>query len=142
MRTNSYYIVAVGILLMLTVMPVRAHHAFSSEFDADKPVTLVGPVTKLEWVNPHTWIHVDVTGPDGKVETWMIEAGSPNVLLRRGFNKSMLQIGTVIHISGFQAKGGTNKANGGEMTLPDGRKLLISSTGTGAPGDKDDEKKK
>ena len=139
MRTRSY-LVSFGIIVIvvLAVIPARAHHAFSSEFDSDKPVNLVGPVSKLEWVNPHAWIHVDVTRPDGKVETWMIETGSPNVLLRRGFNKSMVQIGTVISVKGFAAKGGTLKANGGEMTLPDGRVLLIGSTGTGAP----DEKKK
>ena len=135
MRSHSV-IVIVGILSILTVMPVRAHHAFSSEFDADKPVNLSGAVSKLEWVNPHAWIHIDVTGEDGKVETWMIETGSPNVLLRRGFNKSMVQIGTIIRIKGFAAKGGSHKANGGEMTLPDGKVLLIGSTGTGAPDEK------
>jgi len=135
MRSSSYFVI-VGIVSILTAMPVRAHHAFSSEFDADKPVNLSGAVSKLEWVNPHAWIHIDVTGPDGKVETWMIETGSPNVLLRRGFNKSMVEIGTVLRIKGFAAKGGTRKANGGEMTLPDGRVLLIGSTGTGAPEEK------
>ncbi len=135
MRTISY-MVTVSLVLILTVMPARAHHAFSSEFDADKPVSLVGAVSKLEWVNPHAWIHVDVTGSDGKVETWMIETGSPNVLLRRGFNKSMLQIGTVIRVRGFAAKGNSHKANGGDMTLPDGRTLLIGSAGTGAPDPK------
>jgi hypothetical protein len=135
MRTHSSML-TVGLVLILTVMPARAHHAFSSEFDADKPVNLTGAVSKLEWVNPHAWIHVDVTGTDGKVETWMIETGSPNVLLRRGFNKSMVQIGTVITVKGFAAKGGSRKANGGEMTLPDGRVLLIGSTGTGAPEEK------
>lgn len=135
MRTISY-MATVSLVLILTVMPARAHHAFSSEFDADKPVSLVGAVSKLEWVNPHAWIHVDVTGSDGKVETWMIETGSPNVLLRRGFNKSMLQIGTVIRVRGFAAKGNSHKANGGDMTLPDGRTLLIGSAGTGAPDPK------
>ena len=138
MRTQSYlsFMAAVGILTIAAVSPVRAHHAFSSEFDTDKPVILEGPVSKLEWVNPHAWIHIDVKGPDGKVETWMIETGSPNVLLRRGFNKSMVEIGTVVRVKGYAAKGGTRKANGGEMTLPDGRTLLIGSTGTGAPEEK------
>jgi len=140
MRVRSYIgvPVAIGVAAILNCVPARAHHAFSSEFDQDKPVNLVGPVTKLEWMNPHAWIHIEVSGPDGKKETWMIEAGSPNVLLRRGFNKSMVEIGTVIRVKGFAAKGGSRKANGGEMTLPDGRTLLIGSTGTGAP----DEKKK
>jgi len=128
--------VAVGVAAILSDVPARAHHAFSSEFDQDKPVNLVGPVTKLEWMNPHAWIHIEVSGPDGKKETWMIEAGSPNVLLRRGFNKSMVQVGTVIRVKGYAAKGGSRKANGGEMTLPDGRVLLIGSTGTGAPEEK------
>ncbi len=135
MRATSYLpIICVGFIL--TVMPVQAHHAFSSEFDADKPVNLEGAVSKLEWVNPHAWIHIDVKGPDGNVETWMIEAGSPNVLLRRGFNKSMVTVGTVIRVKGFAAKGGTHKANGGEMTLPDGRTLLLGSPDSGAPDDK------
>ena len=140
MRAHSSIgvLAAVGIVAILSGMSVRAHHAFSSEFDSDKPVNLEGSVSKLEWVNPHAWIHIDVKAPDGKVETWMIETGSPNVLLRRGFNKSMVNIGTVIRVKGFAAKGGSRKANGGEMTLPDGRTLLIGSTGTGAP----DEKKK
>ena len=135
MRGTSYFII-VGVGLILTVAPVRAHHAFSSEFDADKPVNLEGVVSKLEWVNPHAWIHMDVKGADGKAETWMIEAGSPNVLLRRGFNKTMLPIGTAIRVKGFAAKGGTHKANGGEMTLPDGRTLLLTSPDSGAPEEK------
>jgi hypothetical protein len=135
MHTPSY-LMTIAVVGLLAVAPARAHHAFSSEFDTDKPVSLEGPVTKLEWMNPHAWIHLDVKGPDGKVETWMIETGSPNVLLRRGFNKSMVEIGTVIRVKGFAAKGGSRKANGGEMTLPDGRVLLIGSTGTGAPEDK------
>ncbi len=132
MRT-TLYIVTVGAWLILAVMPVRAHHAFSAEFDADRPVALVGAVSKVEWVNPHAWIHIDVTGPDAKVETWMIEVGSPNVLLRRGFNKTMLQIGEVVHVKGFGAKDGSPKANGGEMTLPDGRTLLLTTPSSGAP---------
>jgi hypothetical protein len=137
MRAHSSigFLAAVGIVSILGGLPARAHHAFSSEFDADKPVNLEGPVTKLEWMNPHAWIHMNVKTPDG-TETWMIETGSPNVLLRRGFNKSMVEIGTVIRVRGFAAKGGTRKANGGEMTLPDGRTLLIASTGTGAPEEK------
>lgn len=135
MRAASF-IPAVGIVLLLAGSSTRAHHAFSSEFDSNKPVDLKGAVSKLEWVNPHAWIHIDVPGSDGKVETWMIEAGSPNVLLRRGFSKSMVPVGTVIRVKGFAAKGGTRKANGGEMTLPDGRTLLLTSPDSGAPEEK------
>jgi Family of unknown function (DUF6152) len=132
MRATSYLAI-VAIVAILFVMPAHGHHAFSAEFDADKPVDLQGSVSRLEWVNPHAWIHLDVKGADGKVETWMIEAGSPNVLLRRGFNKSMLPVGTAIRVKGFAAKGNSRKANGGEMTLPDGRILQLASPDSGAP---------
>jgi hypothetical protein len=123
-------------LLVLAAASVSAHHAFAAEFDATKPITLKGTVTKMEWINPHSWIHVDVTGPDGKVVSWMIEGGAPNALLRRGFTKESLPAGTVILIEGYQAKNGTHKANGRDLTLPDGKKLFVGSSGTGAPGEK------
>ena len=135
MRAISY-IGAIGIGIILAVGTTRAHHAFSAEFDADKPIDFSGAVSKLEWVNPHAWIHLDVKMPDGKTETWMIEAGSPNVLLRRGFNKSMVPVGTVIRVKGFAAKGAARKANGGEMTLPNGRVLLLTSPDSGTPEEK------
>jgi len=138
MRTRSS-MAAAGVGLLLSVTPVWAHHAFTAEFDADKPVTLEGPVTKVEWVNPHAWIYVDATGPDGSADTWMIEVGSPNVLLRRGFSKDLLPIGTLVRVRGFAVKDGSHKANGGDLTLPDGRTILVGSLGTGAPYD---EKKK
>src|ERR1039458_2976774 len=115
--------------------PAWAHHAFAAEFDAKRPVHLVGVVSKVELINPHAWIHVDVKGPDGKVTTWMVEAGSPNVLLRRGFSKATVAPGTPGVVEGYQSKDGSNRANGRDITLPDGTKLFLGSSGTGAPYD-------
>jgi hypothetical protein len=124
---------AAAVGLALAVAPLYAHHAFSSEFDADKPLNLAGTVSKVEWVNPHAWIHVEVKKPDGQVEEWMIEGGTPNTLMRRGVSRDTLKIGTEVKISGYQAKDGSNRANGRDITYPDGRKLFLGSTGTGAP---------
>ena len=136
MRTG---LAAVGVfaVLFLTALPAWSHHAFGAEFDAKRPVKLRGVVTKMEWINPHAWMHVDVKDADGKVISWMIEAGTPNTLFRRGFTKDSLKIGTEVLVDGYQAKDGSNTANGRDVTLPDGRKLFIGSSGTGAP---DDEK--
>jgi hypothetical protein len=112
-----------------------AHHAFSAEFDANRPIQLRGTVVKMEWVNPHTWIHVDVKQKDGKTERWMIEGGPPNSLLRRGFTKASLLAGTEVFIEGFQAKDRSRKANGRDVTFPNGSKLFLGSSGTGAPKD-------
>jgi len=110
-----------------------AHHAFAAEFDANKPVNFKGKITKMEWVNPHTWLHVDVSGEGVKVENWAVEAGTPNVLFRRGFTKESLLPGTEIAIDGYQAKDGSHRANGRDLTFTDGRKLFLGSSGTGAP---------
>jgi hypothetical protein len=128
-------VVVAGASLLLNVAKLPAHHSFAAEFDAHRPVKLRGTVTKMEWINPHAWIHIDVKGPDGKVVTWMVEAGTPNTLFRRGFTKNSLAPGTEIIVEGYQAKDGSNKANGRDVTLPDGRKLFLGSSGTGAPDD-------
>ena len=134
MRTKLTVVVAVA-GLFLNAVPVWAHHAFAAEFDAKRPVKLRGTVTKMEWINPHAWIHIEVKTPDGKAVTWMIEAGTPNTLFRRGFTKDSLARGTEILVDGYQAKDGSNRANGRDVTFPDGRKLFLGSSGTGAPYD-------
>jgi hypothetical protein len=138
---RTYVLVGVaGISLTLAAAPLRAHHAFSSEFDADKPLKLEGAVTKTEWINPHAWIHIEVKKPDGKSEEWMIEGGTPNTLMRRGVSRETLKIGTPVVVTGYQAKDGSKRANGRDITYPDGRKLFLGSTGTGAPYDRDAKK--
>lgn len=115
------------------IVPAFAHHAFAAEYDAKKHVILKGTVTKMEWINPHTWIHADVKMPDGTVENWAIEAGTPNVLFRRGLTKNSLLPGTEIQVDGYQAKDGSHRANGRDLTLPNGETLFLGSSGTGAP---------
>jgi hypothetical protein len=132
MRINVAIGVAVASLLV-NAAPVFAHHAFAAEFDAKKPVKMRGTVTRMEWINPHAWIHIDVKETDGKVIQWMIEAGTPNTLFRRGFTKDSLAVGTEILVDGYQSKDGSNRANGRDVTFPDGRKLFLGSSGTGAP---------
>ena len=127
--------VVAGICVWLvgTAVPVVAHHAFAAEFDADSPVEFSGTVTKVEWINPHVWIHLDVKKDDGTLENWAFEAGTPNVLFRRGFTRNSLLPGTDVLVDGYQAKDGTNRANGRDITLADGTKLFLGSSGTGAP---------
>jgi uncharacterized protein DUF6152 len=122
-------------LAVLTAAPVSAHHAFAAEFDANRPIKLTGTVTKMEWINPHTWIHIDVKRPNGTVERWAIEGGPPNALFRRGFNRDSLPTGIEIVVEGFQAKDGSRKGNGRDVTFADGRRLFLGSSGTGAPSD-------
>jgi DNA/RNA endonuclease YhcR with UshA esterase domain len=123
-----------GALLVLAgAAQALAHHSFSGEFDINRPIQLTGTVARVEWINPHAWIHVDVKKPDGTIETWAIETGTPNTLLRRGLRRQDLPAGTEVKVTGYQARDGTAKANGTNVTLPDGRALFIGSGGPGAP---------
>ena len=125
----------VGLFVVVTAAPALAHHAFAAEFDASKPVSFSGKITRMEWVNPHSWLHVDVMQADGTVEAWMVEGGPPTSLLRRGFTKRDLPIGAEVQVEGYLSKDGSNKANGRDITFADGRKLFMGSSGTGAPRD-------
>ena len=128
-------VVLVGLALLAAAVPVLAHHAFSAEFDATKPVRLRGTITRMEWINPHAWMHIDVTRDDGSVESWMVEAGPPGALVRRGWRKDSVQPGTEVVVEGYQALDGGQRANGRDVTFPDGTKLFAGSSGTGAPID-------
>jgi hypothetical protein len=137
MRTKLFSVVAgAAFVVAVAAAPVIAHHSFAAEFDAKKPVKMTGTVVKMEWINPHSWIHIDVKKADGTVERWMVEGGAPNALLRRGWNKKSLPEGTEIIVEGFQAKDGSHRANGRDITFPDGKKLFVGSSGIGAPDER------
>jgi hypothetical protein len=121
------------IALLLTAAAAWAHHAFAAEFDINQPVKLQGKVQKMEWINPHAWIHVEVPSADGKVVMWMVEGGSPNILLRRGFTKESLLPGTEVTVEGYRAKNGENRANGSNITFKDGKRLFLGGSNPDDP---------
>ena len=132
MRAKLAFLLA-GVGLLLAAAPAWAHHAFAAEFDSKKPIKLRGAITKVEWINPHSWIHVAVKNADGTSTEWMVEGGTPNTLFRRGVTKDSLAVGTEIVVDGYQAKDGTNRANGRDITFPDGRKLFLGASSSDAP---------
>ena len=142
MRSNDSMCGLAVLVGLLFTTPADAHHAFAAEFDANAPVMLKGKVTKVEWINPHAWLHLDVVGEDGTVVSWMVEGGTPNTLLRAGINKNTIPIGTEIVVRGYQSKDKACKpackANGRDLTFADGRQLFMGSSGTGAPRDGSD----
>jgi hypothetical protein len=134
MRPTNPILLASAIALLVAAAPLLAHHAFGAEFDRDAPIKLQGKIVKLEWVNPHTWIHIEVEQEDGAAEVWMVEGGTPNVLLRRGLRRDCLTPGTEIVVDGYQAKDHSlTRANGRDITFTDGTKIFLGSSGTGAP---------
>ena len=138
----TFMVLVGGVGLLVASAPVAAHHSFAAEFDAQQPVTLKGTIVQMDWVNPHSWIHVDVKNEDGTVTRWMVEGGTPNTLFRRGFTKNSLKTGTAIVVEGYRAKNGANRANGRDLILADGKRLFMGSSGTGAPGDGRDSSEK
>jgi hypothetical protein len=133
--SQKFWTAVLALAVLSASAPLLAHHAFSAEFDAKAPVTLKGAIVKIEWINPHTWIHIETKGANGKPEIWMVEGGTPNTLQRRGITRDSVAIGTVIVVEGFRSKDGRMRANGRNLTFPDGRTLFMGSSGTGAPQD-------
>jgi DNA/RNA endonuclease YhcR with UshA esterase domain len=140
MRNRLYAAAFCGAMIFAgAARTAAAHHSFAAEFDADQPVTLNGTITRMEWINPHSWLHVDVRNEDGTVTPWMVEGGTPNTLLRRGFTMDNVKAGTEITVTGYRARNGSNRANGADLVLPDGTRLFMGSRATGAPGEEEGE---
>lgn len=140
MRTSYLYAVAgVAAVLSMAALPANAHHSFGAEFDRNAPVHLEGVVVEFEWVNPHSWLVVDVTKEDGTVERWRVEGGAPSALLRRGWNRNSLPAGTSVIVDGFQAKDGKPRANARDIEFPDGTRLFLGSSRSGAPYEESEE---
>src|SRR5262245_61674337 len=138
MRKQVLLLIAVAGLLALSIQAL-AHHAFSAEFDANKPVKLRGNVTKMDWINPHAWLYLDVKGDNGAMVSWMIKLGPPNALLKRGWTKQSVPPGIQVLVDGYQSKDGALRANGRDVTFPDGRKMFAGSSGTGAPDERNEK---
>ena len=136
MRVSGWLGILSGGLLAAVAAPVVAHHSFAAEFDINRPIKLDGVVTRMQFSNPHSWLHIEVTTESGEKQQWMVEGGAPNALLRRGWNRKSLLPGTEILVEGFQAKDGAMRANGRDITFPDGKKLFVGSSGTGAPDER------
>ncbi len=135
MRKKLSFLAAVA-MIVASAAPLSAHHAFGAEFDPNAPIRLRGKVVKLEWVNPHAWIHIEITQANGSKEVWMVEGGTPNTLLRRGLTRQSLAFGTELIVDGYQTKDHSLKrANGRDVTFTDGKKIFLGSSGTGAPKD-------
>jgi hypothetical protein len=138
MRRYILIFIALAGLLVISTQSL-AHHAFSAEFDANKPVKLRGNVSKMDWINPHAWLHLDVKDANGAVVSWMIELGPPNALIKRGWSKQSVPVGLEVLVEGYRAKDGALRANGRDVTFPDGRKFFAGSSGTGAPDERDEK---
>jgi Family of unknown function (DUF6152) len=128
MHMKLMRVMASAVVLFAAALPVSAHHSFSAEFDQNKQVTLEGKVVMMEWVNPHSWLHIDVQQPDGTVQRWKIEGGSPSVLFRKGWNRDSLPAGTKVKVVGFQAKDGSWRASSRDLQFPDGRRMDLGGS--------------